>query len=185
MSSLSSKRYQRQNETPLYWFNKASDLRATAGLVWLGIKSKEADKMAEKLGLGKGFDFGVACFKPYHMLCGLSLELALKAIIVARKKDVPSLHNLNHLVDLAEVDYKKEELELMTVLSHFIVWGGKYPTPKELVKMEDYDYLIGKLFFRVKKQIGSLEIKEQYRSFDWETFCGLWEKVSDTFSDLN
>lgn len=178
-------KYHQKSEEPLYWFNKASDLRGTAGLIWIGMKSENFDEIAEKLGFGKGFNFGFACWKPYHMICGLALELAFKAIIVSHRKNVPSSHNLNELAVLAELDYSEEDLELMRILSSFIVWSGKYPIPKSSVEMENHYDLIDKHFFKVTKQVGDLQFKQQHKSFDWDSFSSLWAKASDTFFALN
>lgn len=178
-------KFRQRNEEPLYWFNKASDLRGTAGLVWFGMMSKESDEINKELGMGKGFNYGIACHKPYYMLCGLSLELAFKAIIVTYGKEMPSSHDLNKLAHLAELEYNEDEQGLMSVLSDFIVWSGKYPTPKQPSAMQSHHNLIDKHFFKVTQRFGDLEFKQQYRTFDWDLFSSLWTKASDTFFTLN
>lgn len=66
---------------PNHWFNRASDLRASAHVLWLSMESKE---IQQKMGYGGGFSLGVACYPVYQMLCGLALELILKAVIVQK-----------------------------------------------------------------------------------------------------
>jgi hypothetical protein len=41
----------------IYWYNKASDLRGAAGLVWVGMEDERASATATTLGLGKAFSF--------------------------------------------------------------------------------------------------------------------------------
>lgn len=69
---------------PNHWFNRSSDLHASAGAVWhsMGAKSKE---IAQELGLSSGFDMGLACYHVYHMLCGLALEVMMKAVLMHRR----------------------------------------------------------------------------------------------------
>src|SRR5690348_14494078 len=87
--------FERRKKLPVYWYNKASDLHGSAGALWASMHAPDAGATAERLGLGQGFSFLVACFPVYHMLCGMALELLLKAIVVARGKEPnQNSHNL-------------------------------------------------------------------------------------------
>ena len=55
---------------PSHWYNRASDLHASAGALWYVMKLKDTE-VVESLGLSAGFSMGVACRPVYHMLCGL------------------------------------------------------------------------------------------------------------------
>lgn len=66
---------------PNYWFNHASDLRAAAGAVWFAM-GEQNEQVRESLGLDVGFSMNVASRPVYHLLCGLALEVLLKALLV-------------------------------------------------------------------------------------------------------
>jgi len=88
-----------QKSHPNHWFNRAADLRSTAGAAWWAMCHGDA-AMNEALGLPRGNDMTVACYHVYHMLCGLALELILKALL-SRKQAVPPSHDLVYLAKLA------------------------------------------------------------------------------------
>ncbi|ORM60126.1 hypothetical protein HA45_22180 [Pantoea rodasii] len=71
-----------QKSHPNHWFNRASDLRASAHVLWLVIESKQVQK---DIGYGGSFSLGIACYPVYQMLCGLALELIMKAVITQKK----------------------------------------------------------------------------------------------------
>lgn len=76
--------YERQKSQAVYWYNKASDLRGSAGAIWASMCEPEFAAVPERLGLGRSFSFTVACGSVYRMLCGMALELLLKAIIIEK-----------------------------------------------------------------------------------------------------
>jgi hypothetical protein len=65
-------RFERGKGMAIYWYNKASDLRGAAGLVWAGVEDEQASVTAKALGLGTGFSFRAACWPVYLILCGLA-----------------------------------------------------------------------------------------------------------------
>ena len=71
----------KERNHPNHWYNRASDLHASAGALWLIMRTRE-EGAADELGLGRGFSMCVACWPVYLMLSGLSLEVIMKAALV-------------------------------------------------------------------------------------------------------
>ena len=63
------------------------------------------------------------------MVCGMSIELLLRTIIVVRGKEPQEHHHLGTLAAEAGVVYTVEQLGLLRILSEAIIWDGKYPVP--------------------------------------------------------
>jgi HEPN domain-containing protein len=135
-------RYQRSESMGIYWYNKASDLRGAAGLVWAGIEDRLNPKTAVKLGLGKGFDFGVACWPVYLMLCGLALELLIKAAIVAKEETPKRHHRLGELWEDSGLRPTAKQRALLKILSESTYWAGRYPVPTTEADYDAYSNLI-------------------------------------------
>ena len=119
--------YERRKSLSIYWYNKASDLRGAAGLVWAGMERDESAETAQWLGLGAGFSFRAACWPVYLMLCGLALELLLKASIVEQGREPKATHKLPALWSDAGLGVTKEQKGLLAILAESIFWDGKYP----------------------------------------------------------
>jgi hypothetical protein len=59
----------------------------------------------------------------------LSIELLLKAAIVAKGGIAPITHDLPRLARDAEVAYSKEQEATLELLSEVLKWSGRYPVP--------------------------------------------------------
>jgi|SRR5665647_361500 len=129
MQSWSKEEQKRRDSEPMYWFNKSSDLRASAGAIWYCIERKSDSTVTEELGLGNGFDMSLATWPVYLMLCGLSLELIYKSVIVAVNGKPTTGHKLNTLAKSAGIPLTKDEEGLLGILMQSIYWHGKYPSP--------------------------------------------------------
>lgn len=93
--------YERRKKIAIYWYNKASDLRGSAGALWASMDEARSNAIVKELGLGTGFNMKVATPPVYAMLCGMSLELLYKAIVVAKGNE-PNIKS-HKLTDLASV----------------------------------------------------------------------------------
>jgi HEPN domain-containing protein len=69
---------------------------------------------------------------------GLSLELALKAILVSKGIKIPTTHKLPKLADLAKIDVDDDQKYTLESFSTIIEWSGRYPAPNNKLKWEDY-----------------------------------------------
>lgn len=85
----------------LAWYNKSCDLRASSDALWLSMKNELFETISSELNLGEGRSANI--WPVYFMLCGLSLELIYKAILVIKNEKVPTKHTLGSLADLAGI----------------------------------------------------------------------------------
>jgi hypothetical protein len=68
----------------------------------------------------------------------LSLEMLLKAIIVARGESVPLHHKLPSLADKAGVGFTKSQKATLELLEEILTWSGRYPVPLKAIKWDSY-----------------------------------------------
>lgn len=123
--------FERRGSISAYWHSKASDLHASAGVLWAAMEDLKQGSAAEKMGLGQGFAYSIACWLVYQMLCGMSLELLLKAIVIARNEAPKATHDLVALSREADMAYSEVELATLKILSESIIWEGRYLVPKK------------------------------------------------------
>lgn len=165
--------FDRRKKLSVYWYNKASDLFGSAGALWENMHAADATTRAEKLGLGSGFSFEIACRPPYEMLCGMALELLFKAIIVGKRKEPKPIHNLVLLSEDASLSYSEKQRGLLRVLSEAIIWGGRYPVPKREEQFQEASEARREHLFD-KVPLGKLYVFQSNRSLSWESFTELW-----------
>lgn len=134
---------------------------------------KDQGAVAEALGLGKGFSFSVACWPVYQMLCGMALELLIKATIVAQQKEPKHTHELLDLADQAGLPTRTEDHDVLRLLSGSIIWEGRYPVPKQEKHFSSQAELQIKVLFD-EASIGSLKMLRGNDALSWEHFCSLW-----------
>lgn len=170
---------------PMYWHNKASDLHGSAGALTFCMDNQQDLSIPSKLELGDGYDMIAGTYGVYRMLCGMSLELAYKAIIVAKGEKIPTTHNLITLAEKADIDPTKEEVALLAILTECIVWEGRYPTPKakDHELMEYFAWLSYENLF-TKETMGKnkyfLKPKDP-NPLGWEEYNKLWKRANDVF----
>jgi hypothetical protein len=171
-------RYERSKSLGMYWYNKASDLHGTAGLVWAGMEDDQAPSTAVRLGLGKGFDFRVACWPVYLMLCGLALELLLKTAIVAKGAQPTKTHQLEVLWERVGLPLTAKEQGLLKILTESILWAGRYPVP---TREADFDRLADlqweHLWSPSSNRATGLDLRHPNGNLDWPAFGKLWSVV--------
>jgi len=174
---------------PLYWFNKSTDLKSAAGAVWFCIQHSVEYDIPESLGLSAGYDMRVGTYRVYAMLCGMSLELLLKAITVASGREVRTVHDLRALAAHAGVELSDKDSGFLDLLTHCVVWFGRYPVAKrdhdaavrELAclfdeHLMDKEHHTGGMYILRPKSDGPL---------DWDQYQGLWGRISARFWELN
>ncbi|MDM8356160.1 hypothetical protein [Pandoraea communis] len=168
---------------PNHWHNRASDLHASAGAIWHAMN--HSTTVATDLGLGEGFSMGVACNPIYHMLCGLALELVMKATLVKRGVAPADLqtHSFDKLIDLLGIQVTKKERKLLHFYEASLVWAGRYPIPNKatdeaLIKYWD---LAGDILSEPVKTLGSLTLSHSSGTTNWENFTKLWTGYSAMF----
>lgn len=148
--------YQAQFDTRLktsaYWHNKSHDLLVSARTLW---KAVEGNK-----------DLEINCWTTYKMLMGMSFELLFKAHCVGADVSFNSTHDLVALAHTASLPASKGEKQILKVLSEYVIWDGRYPTPKKPEHLKDH----------WKSQAILPD-----ENLDLENLMPLWRRFSDSF----
>lgn len=174
--------YKRQEKKSRYWYNKAADLRASAGALWACMDSKRSIEVAEELGLGEGFSMPVATYPVYRMLCGMALELIYKAVVVAKnEKPNTSSHNLFDLASDAGLEISNDQKGILDILSESIIWAGRYPFPKKQEQREKLNKLSYKHLFDKGEKFGKLDVLRPNKALYWESFNALFNDASKVY----
>lgn len=161
-----------------YWWNKSEDLRNAAALIWLAIDSPKPNTVGETT-------IRTPSRSIYFMLCGMSLEAILKAILIEKNQMPPKTHDLKRLADLAGVSYDAHEKDLLEILSSAVIWDGRYPVP---LAQDAWDRLMNlhneKLCDRKKLSENSkFVVLSRNNELNWDRFADLLSKAtSDLFS---
>ena len=166
--------FRRRSDTPLWWYNLSSDLRASAGAIWLSRESQSSEEIVQKLGLGNGFSMAIAGGNVFLMLFGMSLEMILKACVVADGKEPRFSHDLVKLARDAAVNYEPDEIEVLQVLTHYIFWAGRYPAPKQKEVWENLESLSWEVAW---SPIGPGPIRQYNGRLDWDQLDPIWRKA--------
>ncbi len=102
--------YDRDHDALLYYWNNAEKLRKSANIVW------DNQMLGREIGL---------------MLAGLSIELLLKGTILALQDVFPHCHRLDCLIATAGISVSDRNHQTSRLLTEYIVWAARYPTPKD------------------------------------------------------
>jgi hypothetical protein len=102
--------YDRYHDGLLYYWNNAEKLRDSANILW------------DRQGFGNAISL---------MLAGLSVELLLKGIILALQEVFPHCHRLECLIATAGISVSDRDHQTSRLLTEYIVWVARYPTPKD------------------------------------------------------
>lgn len=171
--------FDRSKITPQYWYNCSSDLRGSAAALLAASEPELSAVVAQKFGLGAGFSIGIASSAVYEMLCGMSIELMLKAIAVAQRKEVMGHHRLIELARHVDVSLAPDEEALVSVLTGSIRWAGRYPVPKGRKEWEDTTTVRSKALWEPVD--ASSGFKSYNGALDWKNVNALWTKLSEVY----
>lgn len=175
--------YVTRKDSPLWWHNKAEDLHASAGVLWLAISEDNNEEFQDKLGFGRGYNFGVACWPVYQMTFGMSLELAMKSVIVAKMEVPPHIHDLVKLSEISDITFNEHDVAIFKLLTQSVVWGGRYPVPKKQQLLKDH-YIHQSDTLWDEARLGKLKVKRSNGSLDWQKLDAIYEKISEAFFHL-
>lgn len=176
-TSLTSRR-----SHPNYWFNKAADLRTAAGAAWYAMRY-QPDDMNDVLGLPNGNSALIACTEPYHLLCGLALEVLFKAII-AQRESPPESHDLVHLAKTAGISLSAKDNRLLMFYQAALVWSGRYPIPRQCTdeKLLNYYRHRESVIMRPALKLGGIQLYKAGNATHWENFHSMWLRFAKSFS---
>lgn len=144
--------YNARQNTPAYWHNKSHDLLVSARTLWVAMQNNS--------------NLEVNCWATYKMLMGMSFELLFKAHCVGAGIVFDPVHDLMALARTANFTASKEEKSIFEVLSAYILWDGRYPTPKKP------EYL---------KMHWDNQNKMSDDNLDFERLLPMWRRFSDAF----
>lgn len=173
--------FERRKMEPMYWFNKSMDMRNSAGAMWYAISNstKVSQWLKSNCNISSGADHSV-----FDMLCGLSLELIYKAVIVSQKQPPKNIHRLNDLRVQAGIDATKEESAILDIYSHIIYWQAKYPAAIKSDHHRDYVKLVyDNLYDPVPGM--SIKIIQPNHKMGWDLFISLWNEGAESFANHN
>lgn len=171
---------------PNHWFNRSSDLHASAGAVWhsMGVNSA---LIAEELKLGSNFDMGIACYHVYHMLCGLALEVMIKAVLIQRGIDPKDFktHSFEKLNLALGLRVDEQGTKLPKFYEGMLVWAARYPTPNGVTdeKLESFYSLANAVLTTDGPALEgtTLRFSVSSGSTDWDAFSALWKTYANLF----
>ncbi|MDV6254003.1 hypothetical protein [Vibrio sp. EA2] len=166
------------SENSAYWHDKSTSLMHASEILW---KSYEN---------GELIDGG----NSHRLLMGLSFELMFKAFYVAESEEPPTHHDLNNLTKHCKLQLSKKDRVILEVLHGYILWQGRYPTPKKPKTKKsktEPDYK------GIKDQsdpfVNTLPIESQLdgnsnqllkiRDLDFEHLFNLWKKINNEYLD--
>lgn len=177
--------FERRSNTPLWWYNKSSDLHASAGVLWLALRDEIKLDSIRNLGFKEGFSMHVACWPVYQMLCGYSLELIFKAIILGKGSQPSHEHQLNTLAKTAELDYSELEMDILKILTESIIWDGRYPTPKKKEQLEKHYKHTSEVLLKPLSGEEKLKFRRPDTSgLQWESYSKMRQKAVNEFFSL-
>jgi len=181
--------YNRKKTTPLYWYNRSSDLRASAAALDFSRAEMHCQSITNQYNFGSGFSMSVAVTPVYCMLWGMSFELLFKGIAVATRKEFPPTHNLVRLASVVHLSFTGHELGILNYLSQSIVWDGRYPVPLESkskgrkhpveTMKEVYQLQLDHLSEEVP--LGTLTARTYNGALDWHSLDALWRPATNLF----
>ena len=114
------------------------------------------------------------------MLFGMAFELLIKAILVAKGKEIDYSHKLTELAKKVEVSLTASESDILTLLTESVVWEGRYPTPKNKEYLEAHYKKTSNVLFD-KKKMGTIELLTANGKLDWEPLEILYNKFEVHF----
>ncbi|WAF78850.1 hypothetical protein NRL00_09865 [Aeromonas dhakensis] len=112
--SIEQKLFDQINENSGYWFSKSADIHRSARVLW------------EKIENGDSIGY----IDVYKMLEGMAFETMAKAFCIAKGKQPRTNQKLTALFSDAGFKLTKKENQILEVLTSYIEWAGKYPSPK-------------------------------------------------------
>ena len=112
---------------------------------------------------------------PYYYNAGLALELALKAIAIAKSKEYETNHRLNDLCKLIGLKITNDQEYTLELLSELIVWRGRYPVPKKEGQWNNYHDVVQEKHI-VREQEGNVgrALANRDRFPTLQNFLTLW-----------
>ena len=152
--------------TSSYWHSKSHDLLVSARTLWVAMQ--------------ENCNLEVNCWATYKMLIGMSFELMFKAHCVGAKIEFCKNHKLSDLAATAGVSITEAEKAILDILAEYIIWDGRYPTPKNSQHLREHwknqsDILSDEV------QMGNLKARRPNGKLDFGNLQPIWRRFSDAY----
>jgi hypothetical protein len=150
---IAEKVFHQMDKTPVYWHNKSANLKLSAKVLW-ALRDKDG-----------------AHYDNYKMLMGMSFEAMAKAFYIAQNRPLKLTHKIETLISEAGFQFDEIQNRTLKVLTEYIKWAAKYPTPKN------------------KNGTGVITLIELWNeesnlgddAFDYSKLHGMWRIMSDEY----
>ena len=146
---------------PFIWILQSNSLHLAARSLWQGDN-------AETFSLGERERVAL-------MLGGMSIECAIKSRMITfckyplsledQKKIFSGKHDLVTLAASAQINTNKSDRKVLSSLSMYVRWLGRYPTPRSLEEMIEY-------WFNTERPDEAF----------WSNYCAVREKIGISVS---
>lgn len=162
-----NEQFDEMSVNPRYWHNKSADLFTSAHVLWKAMDIEPS--------------LSVSCYATYKMLMGMSFEALLKGLLIESQQVSISDLATHDLVELAKslgLSLSKDENKVLTVLTDYVLWAGKYPMPKNAKQLQQHRTMVHVTENR-KVKLGSLNATVSNGALDFDNLKPLWRKLSD------
>lgn len=174
--------FEQQNRLSIYWFDKSYNLKGAAAALWSTMHPPSPQSGRKRSpATFRAPSAGVALGPVYWMLCGMSIELLLKALEVARHQEPGKTHNLRQLAVKAGLRPDREKRGVLDLLSEAVIWYGRYPVPLEATRLEKFHNQVFEYLYRPTSRVGRFEVFRRNDALDWDSFDKLWNWVFEFY----
>lgn len=162
------KQFYLRNSTSAYWYSKSHDLIVSAHALWVAMQ--ESRKLE------------VNCLATYKMLVGMSFELIFKAHCISSKTDFIQSHKLYDLALTAGISVSEQDKSILDILTEYIIWDGRYPTPKRFQYLRDHWRRQGEVLTN-EVGMGCFKFRQSNGKLDFDNLIPIWRRFSDAYLD--
>lgn len=159
------KHFEKMQKDHAYWLNKSADLFVTAKTLFDAMDSRS--------------QLEVNCLSPAYMITGMAFEMLFKSVIVKKSEKPKTTHVLRVLAQDAGYKPDKSEIELLELLTEYIIWDGRYPTPKDQEHLKKHwQNMQASTFSNAASDVMQIEPNNGYPKFD--RIARIYRKISET-----
>lgn len=140
MTEFSEAMFKHFKSDPHAWWVNATQCHGAAQLVAYALDPMHAFALAQSGALPEASTFAGNGRALVDFLRGLSLELAYKALSVARRNSVEPVHKLTQLAVDLSLSLTTDQRTQLTYYEAAVVWMGRYPVtkkPEEFIRFHD------------------------------------------------
>ena len=143
---------------PENWIRRAKDFKEAAELI------AKSDECSQPI--------------PYYFNSGLALELALKAVAIAKSLKFETNHRLVELCKITGVKVSEDQACTLELFSEIIVWSGRYPVPKKEEQWDNYHDVVQEKHIVREKNGNFGRVKANRNRFPTlQNFIALWNAI--------